>query len=92
MSIYIYVHIRISYNVSATHNDVYAVDAIRLLTSCIQGLPFIACTWPRGVTVSTLDSESSDRGSNPREAFFTNIRHFSAALSLLPSSRFAARV
>ena len=23
---------------------------------------------PRGVTVSTLDSESSDRGSNPREA------------------------
>ena len=27
-------------------------------------------TWPRGVTVSTLDSESSDRGSNPREAFW----------------------
>ena len=27
------------------------------------------CIWPRGVTVSTLDSESSDRGSNPREAF-----------------------
>ena len=27
-----------------------------------------ACNWPRGVTVSTLDSESSDRGSNPREA------------------------
>ena len=26
-------------------------------------------TGPRGVTVSTLDSESSDRGSNPREAF-----------------------
>ena len=26
-------------------------------------------TWPRGVTVSTLDSESSDRGSNPCEAF-----------------------
>ena len=25
---------------------------------------------PRGVTVSTLDSESSDRGSNPREALF----------------------
>ena len=24
---------------------------------------------PRGVTVSTLDSESSDRGSNPREAY-----------------------
>ena len=25
--------------------------------------------WPRGVTVSALDSESSDPGSNPREAF-----------------------
>ena len=24
---------------------------------------------PRGVTVSTLDSESSDRGSNPREVY-----------------------
>ena len=27
---------------------------------------------PRGVTVSTLDSESSDRGSNPREALCSN--------------------
>ena len=26
--------------------------------------------WPRGVTVSTLDSEFSDRGSNPREAYY----------------------
>ena len=26
-------------------------------------------SWPHGVTVSTLDSESSDRGSTPREAF-----------------------
>ena len=25
--------------------------------------------WSRGVTVSTLDSESNDRGSNPRETF-----------------------
>ena len=25
--------------------------------------------WPRGVTVSILDSESSAGGSNPREAF-----------------------
>ena len=33
----------------------------------------VTCNWPRGVTVSTLDSESSDRGSNPREAF----SHFS---------------
>ena len=29
----------------------------------------VVVNWPRGVTVSTLDSESSDRGSNPREAF-----------------------
>ena len=26
-------------------------------------------TWSYGVTVSTLDSESSDRGSNPRRTF-----------------------
>ena len=32
---------------------------------CHDGFDF---NWPRGVTVSTLDSESSDRGSNPREA------------------------
>ena len=30
-------------------------------------------TWPRGVTVSTLDSESSDRGSNPREASLRDV-------------------
>ena len=30
---------------------------------------YIYISRPRGVTVSTLDSESSDRGSNPREAF-----------------------
>ena len=28
---------------------------------------------PRGVTVSTLDSESSDRGSNPREDFLVTM-------------------
>ena len=28
-----------------------------------------AVNWSRGVTVSTLGSESSDRGSNPRETF-----------------------
>ena len=28
----------------------------------------VECNWLRGVTVSTLDSESTDRGSNPREA------------------------
>ena len=29
----------------------------------------LVSSWSRGATVSTLDSESSDRGSNPREAF-----------------------
>ena len=33
-------------------------------------------TWSRGVTVSILDSESSDRGSNPREAFWFHIELF----------------
>ena len=27
----------------------------------------LSVSWSRGVTVSTLDPESSDRGSNPRE-------------------------
>ena len=35
----------------------------------------IRSTWPRGVTVSTLDSESSDRGSNSREALFFVDKH-----------------
>ena len=35
------------------------------------------CIWPRGVTVSTLDSESSDRGSNPREAFYDQMKQAS---------------
>ena len=34
-----------------------------------KGRSELAVSRPRGVTVSTLDSESSDRGSNPREAF-----------------------
>ena len=42
--------------------------------------------WPRGVTVSTLDSESSDCGSNPREAF-----EFSAISGVLRLSWSAAR-
>ena len=36
-----------------------------------SSLVFMGVIRPRGVTVSTLDSESSDRGSNPREAFFS---------------------
>ena len=39
--------------------------------------------WPRGVTVSTLDSESSDRGSNPREASLL----IQAAEHVLPEQR-----
>ena len=35
----------------------------------------IVSMWPRGVTVGTLDSESSDRGSNPREASWSPTRH-----------------
>ena len=35
---------------------------------CCKRIHSVA-SWPHGVTVSTLDSESSDRGSNPREAF-----------------------
>ena len=48
---------------------------------------------PRGVTVSTLDSESSDRGSNPREAsallplFYG--RHELEVSRTLPASGFA---
>ena len=30
--------------------------------------------WPRGATVSTLGSESSGCGSNPREAFIYTLR------------------
>ena len=30
--------------------------------------------WPRGVRVSTLDPESSDRGSNPREVWLWDYR------------------
>ena len=29
--------------------------------------------WSRGVTANTLDPESSDRGSNPRETFLCSI-------------------
>ncbi len=39
--------------------------------------------WPRGVTVSTLDSESSDRGSNPREALLAMFSRFMTFESLL---------
>ena len=35
--------------------------------------------WLRGVTISTLDSESSDRGSNPREALTRTTVCFAAS-------------
>jgi hypothetical protein len=38
-----------------------------------------------GVTVSTLDSESSDRGSNPRESFSERDYHVDANCSLAAS-------
>ena len=38
------------------------------LLCCVYICTKINRVRPRGVTVSTLDSESSDRGSNPREA------------------------
>ena len=36
-------------------------------SSVVCRLQELVSSWSRGVTVSTLDSESSDRGSNPRE-------------------------
>ena len=56
---------------------------------CLMPGHVFPATWPRGVTASTLDSESSDRGSNPREA----LRGASAAQAVGSSSsseRFAA--
>ena len=44
----------------------------QVLDSCADEMGGFVCQmhkWPHGVTVSTLDSESNDRGSNPREAF-----------------------
>ena len=45
---------------------------------------------PRGVTVSTLDSESSDRGSNPREAFLGQWLSFKCEESELSSQAWEA--
>ena len=55
-----------------------------VLASCICCLQ--QSQWPRGVTVSTLDSESSDRGSNPREAFCLSI--LDAAVLLITQWKF----
>ena len=40
-----------------------------IFNSARTSLNYYSVSWSYGVTVSTLDSESSDRGSNPREAF-----------------------
>ena len=42
-----------------------------------------AINWSRGVTVSTLDSESSDRGSNPRGTLMHIAMHILHLLKLL---------
>jgi hypothetical protein len=44
---------------------------------------------PRDVTVSTLDSKSSDRGSNPREAFSQYLNFFVRERQV-PGTRFNA--
>ena len=46
------------------------------LLSCarMQILDHPIIIWSYGVTVSTLDSEFSDRGSNPRRTFFMYAR------------------
>ena len=63
---------------------------------------YVIFIWPHGVTVSTLDSESSDRGSNPSEAFthespalvvlqvplYTGLRTTLQNLSVLPACSF----
>jgi hypothetical protein len=38
-------------------------------SQCVGAQIAANLNWPRGVTASTLDSESSDRGSNPHQAF-----------------------
>ena len=61
---------------------------MRHFLRAIMRTPLLA-TWPRGVTVSTLDSESSDRGSNPREASlcFRARAHLPMANSTVSSHR-----
>ena len=44
--------------------------AFSALLGAAKATQWMRFSGPRGVTVSTLDSESSDRGSNPREASF----------------------
>ena len=53
-----------------THNNFgSATDRVyEMNTNRLRGSGIIS--WSYGVTVSTLDSESSDRGSNPRRTFF----------------------
>ena len=59
--------------VAATTQKLCRKDPIEMKTTCDQRAADLMVNdnnnLPRGVMVSTLDSESSDRGSNPREAF-----------------------
>ena len=43
--------------------------------------PFPSCRWSYGVTVSTPDSESGDRGSNPRKTFSIHVKPRIAAVA-----------
>ena len=46
---------------------------------------------PRGVTVSTLDSESSDRGSNSRETSFAQVSLLAVAKRILRVAKSVVR-
>ena len=52
--------------------DSYCADSLSHV--CHHEASFLAFSIrSRGVTVSTLDSESSDRGSNPRETYLSTV-------------------
>ena len=64
-------------------------------------LLLVICSWSRGVTVSTLDSESSDRGSDPRgtsmptQLLCTQVTCLSACaqeVNAIPACTFASKV
>ena len=59
--------LRNSFRVCACHRDHERARFPRLMYHVLVNLR-MECIWPRGVTVSTLDPESSDCGSNLREA------------------------
>ena len=57
----------------------------QIISRCFSlGKGRASCNWPRGVAVSTLDSESSDRGSDPREASMPSANRGQASVPLQP--------